>query len=239
MRATFRNRRVWHLFMTTPISSRPVSSPGKPPEPAAGPAANLVRFHAPLAVDARPGDGPQPARVLVVVEPGFDGQSVAEILRRQYRETTVDSTNDLVVQRVKAEQIDVVVLCGNQSGGRVMDLLNRITLGSPGLPVIVVATPRPVAAQCLPQFLDDTVAPLPVDAGLLLRSVREAITEPRIKRLIRLTGSQGEPRFVARNARWLSEDLQARYSLPFHWTPVEVPIPLPIMSPTPVSPQPY
>jgi hypothetical protein len=127
---------------------------------------------------------------------------------------------------VKAEQIDVVVLCGNQSGGRVMDLLNRITLGNPGLPVIVATRPGPAAAPSLPHYLDDSAAPPAIDAGLLLRSVREALTEPKVKRLIRLTGSHGEPRFVARNARWLSEDLQARYSMPFHWTQADVPIPV-------------
>jgi len=224
--------------MTTPIASCPDNSPRQLPESDLGPAANGARFLAPLAMTARTAGGPSPARVLVVAEPNFDGQTIAEILRPEYLEVSLDSTHDAVVRRVKAEGIDAVVLYGNEAGGRVMDLLNRITLGNPGLPVIVVATPRPVAPRSLPQFLDDTVTPLPVDAGLLRRSVREALAEPKVKRLIRLTGSRGEPQFVAGNARWLSEDLQARYSLPFHWTPVGVAIPLPIGGTASANPQP-
>ncbi len=147
----------------------------------------------------------------------------------------VDSTRHAVIQRVKSEKVDAVVLCGNQSGGRVMDLLNRITLGNPGLPVIVVTNPKPATARSLPQYLDDPVAPPVFDAELLLRSVREALTEPKVKRLIRLTGRHGEPKFVARNARWLSEDLQARYSMPFHWTQSDLPVPLQIENVTPSS----
>ena len=212
--------------MRTRSSSRLGKFPGRPRRAASGPATNQVRFLTPMAAPARAGGETQQSRVLVVVEEGFDGQSVDEILRREHREVMVDSTNDTVIKRVKSEKVDVLLLCSTHSGRRVMDLLNRIIQANPALPVIVVTSPKPAGAESLPQYLAESVAPLPVDAGLLLRSVREALTEPKVKRLIRLTGSHGEPSFVARNARWLSEDLQARYSMPFHWTQPDVPIPL-------------
>ncbi len=221
--------------MNAPLPSLPGGFPGCPQTPAPVPTFNLAGFHAPPASAVRAAGEIRQSRVLVVVEPGFAGPSVDEILRREHREVMVDSTRHAVIQRVKSEKVDAVVLCGNQSGGRVMDLLNRITLGNPGLPVIVVTNPKPATARSLPQYLDDPVAPPVFDAELLLRSVREALTEPKVKRLIRLTGRHGEPKFVARNARWLSEDLQARYSMPFHWTQSDLPVPLQIENVTPSS----
>lgn len=221
--------------MNAQLPSLPGGCSGCPQTPDPVPTFNLPGFHAPPASAVRAAGETRQSRVLVVVEPGFAGPSVDEILRREHREVMLDSTRHAVIQRVKSEKVDAVVLCGNQSGGRVMDLLNRITLGNPGLPVIVVTNPKPATARSLPQYLDDPVAPPAFDAELLLRSVREALTEPKVKRLIRLTGSHGEPRFVARNARWLSEDLQARYSMPFHWTQPELPVPVRIENVTPSS----
>ncbi len=159
------------------------------------------------------------SRLLVVVEPGFDGRQVEAILRHECREVMMDATNDQVVQRLQAEEFDAVIVCSHQSGGRVMELLDRITLGHPGLPVIVVTGQSPSTAGGPPPPPGSSTPAPKIDSDRLLRSVREALTEPKIKRLIRLTNRDGLPQFVARNARWISEDLQSRYSLPFHWTP--------------------
>jgi len=178
------------------------------------------------AAGSRPAVPARPVRVQVVIEEGFNGRAIDEILRREHRDVMVDTDRAAVIDRVAADQLDVVLLCSNQSGRPAMEMLTRITAANPGLPVIVVTSPSAPtgAARSLPRHLDDSTPP-PVDAALLLRSVREALAEPRVKRLIRLTGCHGEPQFVARNARWLSEDLQARFSSSFHWPAAAVPVP--------------
>lgn len=176
------------------------------------------------------GEGPgKPARVLVVLEEGFNLRAIDEILRREHPEVMVASDRAAAMDRVESEQVDVVLLCSNQSGRHAMEMLTRITSAKPALPVIVVTSPNPSPGTGGegPPPAAEQAPPAPVDAALLLRSVRGALTEPKIKRLIRLTGSHGEPRFMARNARWLSEELQARYSSPFHCPPHEGSIHLP------------
>jgi CheY-like chemotaxis protein len=165
------------------------------------------------------------ARVLVVAEADFDGRPIGDILRREYAQVKLASSRDSILDRVRSERIDVLLLCSQRSNRQAMELLNHVTCENPALPVIVVTSPPVADASGITSPLAQLTAP-PVDAALLLRSVREALTEPKVKRLIRLTGSRGEPKFVARNARWLGDNLQARYSMPFHWTPAEVVIPL-------------
>lgn len=179
----------------------------------------------------RPG---KPARVLVVLEEGFNLRAIDEILRREHPEVMVDSDRATAMDRVESEQVDVVLLCSNQSGRHAMEMLTRITSAKPALPVIVVTSPNPSPSSGGegPPPAAEPAPTAPVDAALLLRSVRDALTEPKVKRLIRLTGSHGEPRFMARNARWLSEELQARYSSPFHCLPQEGSIQLPISGAT-------
>lgn len=184
------------------------------------------------------GAGPgKPARVLVVLDDGFNFRAIDEILRREHPEVMVDSDRAAAMERVESEQVDVVLLCSNRSGRHAMEMLTRITSANPALPVIVVTSPNPPpgsGGEGPPQAAEPAPS-APVDAALLLRSVREALTEPKVKRLIRLTGSYGEPRFMARNARWLSEELQARYSSPFHCPTHEGSIHLPISEAAAVS----
>lgn len=165
------------------------------------------------------------ARVLVVADEDFDGRPIGDILRLEYAKVTIASTRDSILDRIRSERIDVLLLCSHQSSRRAMELLNQVTCENPALPVILVTSPlvASVRGDSLPP---GRLTGPPVDAALLLRSIREALIGPKVKRLIRLTGSRGEPRFVVRNARWLCDDLQARYSMPFHWTPAEVVIPL-------------
>jgi CheY-like chemotaxis protein len=177
------------------------------------------------------------ARVLVVAEADFDGRSIRDLLRRDYSHVKLASTREAIPDRMRSERIDVLLLCGQRSSRRVMDLLNSITGERPALPVIVVTSP-PMANERGVSPASGPLSAPPVDAALLLRSLRDALTEPKVKRLIRLTGSRGEPKFIARNARWLCDDLQGRYSLPFHWTPAEAVIPLRIEPAAAAHPQP-
>ncbi|HSH15840.1 MAG TPA: hypothetical protein VLD18_07390 [Verrucomicrobiae bacterium] len=199
----------------------------KSPQPVRGSAEArpAITAHCSSVTGAGTGASARQARVLVVADEDFDGRTIGDILRREYAQVKLASTCDSILDRVRSERIDVLLLCSQRSSRQAMELLNQVTCENPALPVIVVTSPPVADARGIPSPLAQLTAP-PVDAALLLRSIREALTEPKVKRLIRLTGSRGEPKFIARNARWLCGDLQARYSMPFHWTPAEVVIPL-------------
>lgn len=221
--------------MKTRISIRP----DKSPQPVRGSAEErpAITAHCSSVTGAGTGASARQARVLVVAEEDFDGRTIGDILRREYAQVKLAPTCDSILDRVRLARIDVLLLCGQRSSRRVMDLLNSITGERPALPVIVVTSP-PMANERGVSPASGPLSAPPVDAALLLRSLRDALTEPKVKRLIRLTGSRGEPKFIARNARWLCDDLQARYSLPFHWTPAEAVIPLRIEPAAAAHPQP-
>jgi CheY-like chemotaxis protein len=199
----------------------------KSPQPVRGSAEArpAITAHCSSVTGAGTGASARQARVLVVAEADFDGRTISDILRLEYAQVKLASTRDSILDRVRSERFDVLLLCSQRSSRQAMELLNQVTSENPALPVIVVTSPPVADAHEVSSPHTPLIAP-PVDAALLLRSIREALTEPKVKRLIRLTGSRGEPKFIARNARWLGDNLPARYSMPFHWTPPEVVIPL-------------
>lgn len=202
------------------------SDDANPTSHSPGPPARVVRF---LGADR--GDGRPPAtretRVLVVIEDGFSEAQVLETLRREHSNVCVTNATDTSVRQTTTRRFDVILLCSGRSDGQCRELLEQITRKDPTVPVIVVTAPPSVTKE------HDRERHRPprsdgrhVDAALLLRTVRESLQGPKIKRLIRVTEKSGKTSFLARNARWLSDDLQARYSTPFDWTPPSVSIPV-------------
>jgi hypothetical protein len=158
------------------------------------------------------------SRVLVVIDQGFNGASVTEVLQREHHEIQLCRPADALAD----DGCDLILLCTNGAGAQDGDLLDRLTASHPNVPVIVVTEPAPSE----PHRVTSPAAPAFPDAPLLLRSVRDALRTPRVKRLIRVPGRAGGTQFAARNARWLSDELQSRYGTPFEFAPPPLSIPV-------------
>lgn len=163
--------------------------------------------------------------VLVVVDRGPADGGLINALRQWQGRIQISSPADAIRRRSTLPKIDLIVLYSRRSGGQCTELVERLTERDPLLPVIVVtdSSEAPPDHQSTGQQ-DHERNHSGVNAALLLQTMHDALRGPRIKRLIRLSGKRGGARFIARNARWLSEDLQSRYStapfqLPVHFEP--------------------
>ncbi|HAV64886.1 MAG TPA: hypothetical protein DCY13_21265 [Verrucomicrobiales bacterium] len=178
-----------------------------------------------------PSGAARETRVLVVIDGGLDDRNLMNALRRAHGKILVSTPAEAIRQQDSSGKIDIVLLCSRRTGSQCTELVERLTAHDPLLPVIVVTGSTDVPAR--PESTERHQGgrkQLGVNAALLLQSMREALRGPKIKRLIRISGARGGARFVARNARWLSEDLQARYSTsPVH-LPVQFGAPVPTHS---------
>jgi len=188
---------------------------------------------------ARDQDGraPQtPARILLAVDEEFNGTSVRKTLQREYSAIIQRTPREAATRPATSGKADLILLCCTRSGPSV-ELLQRIINANPLVPVIIVTSPAQPAGGA-----SAAASSLERDAGLrpetLLRSVRDALREPRIKRLIRVPGERGTARFAAGNARWLADDLQARYGTPFHYSHQVYSVPIRFESTGAPPPQP-
>jgi len=184
---------------------RPIRARRKPPNPPA----------------PQPGEtSPEPARppavrLLIVSESGVAREPVIERLRQEYPGLTVCTVSDVVLERRTTTEFGLVILCCAGSRHRDIDLLSQITKKNPSQPVIIVTNPK-VAGSGPSEEVIGRESARSADEGAaapLLVMIRDALRRPRVKRLIRVAGARGAS-FVARNARWLSDELQARHSIP-------------------------
>lgn len=158
--------------------------------------------------------------MLVVFENGPCESSDVDHLRREHEHVHVVDASHFAKCRTLNRHYDVVLLYSNKSGSQRRELLDKVTRRDPLMPVIVIACTQlhagGSARGSLTPFTDSNAGGH--DAGLVLQAVREVLREPKIKRLIRVTEKNGKTTYLARNARWLSQNRQTRYSTPFEWS---------------------
>lgn len=159
-------------------------------------------------------------QVLVVFENGPCESPDVDHLRREHEHVHVVDASYFAKCRTLNRHYDVVLLYSNKSGSQCRELLDKITRRDPLIPVIVIAcTQLHAGGSTRGRFnpvIDHNTGGH--EAGLVLQAVREVLREPKIKRLIRVTERNGKATYLARNARWLAQDRQMRYSTPFEWS---------------------
>lgn len=155
----------------------------------------------------------------MVMEKSRNVPSIVDALRRHHHQVQLLYTNNLSGCRARERKHDVVLLYSDQPGNQRRELFDEITGDDPSVPIIVITGPATSAERARDHYRrGNGLSPSRNQTALVLQKVREVLREPKIKRLVRVTESSGKTSFLARNARWLSENLQARYSTPFAWS---------------------
>lgn len=179
---------------------------------------------------------------MIVLEPGFDQRSVTEMLRNEPHELVLRTCREVAARTRPPERVDIILLCLTHSGCQGGELLEQISTAHPEVPVIVVTSPSAIRHCQLGQGATNPLPGARLPVGSLAHSVRDALREPRIRRLIRVPNRHGGAQYAAHNTRWLSEEHQLRYGTPFHFhdsattIPVQFTEPAPPHSPAPLAP---
>lgn len=158
------------------------------------------------------------ARLLVIDDDASIRKSIKKVLQREGYEVLLAADGLEALDRYDFKETDLVLLDLNLPTRRGWDVFEEITAENPCLPIVVItgdpAQYRIAKIAGVSAFIEK-----PVDAPVLLQTIRDVLAEPNEQRLRRLVGRGGRPRRVPSDAQHVFEDLRARCFTPYQWNP--------------------
>jgi CheY-like chemotaxis protein len=155
-------------------------------------------------------------RVLVIDDDASIREAVKAVLQGEDYEVLLAADGQEGIDRFDPQELDLLLLDINLPVRNGWDAFEEITARNPCLPIIVITGEagqhRTAEAAGVSAFIEK-----PIDAQLLLETIRELLAEPKEQRLRRLVKRIGRLRHVPADAQRVFEDLLTRYSTPHQW----------------------
>ena len=136
-------------------------------------------------------------RVLIVDDDVSVRESISRVLTDAGYEVAQAGDGLEALAKNDPKQIDLLLLdlgLPNKSG---WDIFENFTGQNPTLPIIIITGQSRQSAMAMASGVG-ALMEKPLDAGMLLETMQELLTEPEEARLRRLCGYNGDTRFVSR-----------------------------------------